>query len=149
MTRKIKERSNFPSCAKPASERKLGMEKREEGCRGRLYKGIAKRSIIMDLWYKVQERAMRRLPRGEEIRVSSARLRYRLLGYGFFSFQQWSFLSFQVPFPLFFMVFFSPSMCMQVDPFLMPFSLLLSHDLLPFFPPTVGRNEEVRLQLGI
>lgn len=36
---KMKERSNFPSCAKPASERKLGTENREEGCRGRLYKG--------------------------------------------------------------------------------------------------------------
>jgi len=144
MTRKMKERNNFPSCVKPASERKLGMEKREEGCRGRLYKGIAKRSVIMDLcpgrWYKVQERAMRRLPKGDEIRVNSARHSWSMISFPF------STMELQVPFSFF---LFFPSMCMQVDPFLMPFSLLLSHDLLPFFPTTVGRNEGERLQFGI
>ena len=34
-------------------------------------------------------------------------------------------------------------MYMQVDPSLMPFSLLLSHDLLPFlFPPQLDETKE-------
>lgn len=107
------------------------MEKREEGCRGRLYKGIAKRSIIIDLWYKVQERAMRRLPRGEEIRVSSAQASW--VWFLFLSTIELPLLSSAL---LFFFLWFcsSPSICMQVD---LP-NALRSYNLLPFFPTTVG-----------
>lgn len=83
---------------------------------------------------------MRRLPRGEEIRVSSARLRYRLVvWFLFLSTMGLSLLSSALHF--FFIVLFSPQNVYASRP-LMPFSLLLSHDLLPSFQQQLDETKE-------
>ena len=131
------------------------MEKREEGCRGRLYKGIAKRSIIMDLcperWYKVQERAMRRLPRGRDKgKLCSTPL--QASGYGFFSLStiELPLLSSALPFFFsFFNGFVFPQYVYASRPF--PNALFVASfpRLAAFLSTTVGQNEGEWLQLDI